>query len=96
MPDGMTIDDEGCMWVALWGGSAVHRYAPDGRLDSVVELPCTNVTSCCFGGSDLDELYITTSSLGLSGEQRAGQPLAGGLFRFRPGVTGPAAVPFVG
>ena len=96
MPDGMTIDDEGCLWVALWEGGAVHRYSSDGRLDSVVELPCTNVTSCCFGGPDLDELYITTSSLGLSDRQRASQPLAGGLFRFRPGVTGPAAVPFAG
>jgi len=96
MPDGMTIDDEGGLWVALWGGGAVHRYTPDGRLDSVVELPCAQVTSCCFGGSRLDELYITTSPLGLSDGDRAAQPLAGGLFRFRPGVTGPAAVAFSG
>ncbi len=96
MPDGMTIDDDGGLWVALWQGSAVHRYTPDGRLDTVVELPCVNVTSCCFGGPDLDELYITTSPSGLSASDRAAQPLAGGLFRFRPGVTGPAAVAFAG
>ncbi len=95
-PDGMTIDDEGCLWVALWGGSAVHRYAPDGRLDTVVSLPCTQVTSCAFGGAGLDELYITTSSLGLSAEEIAAQPFAGRLFLLRPGVTGPAAVSFKG
>ena len=95
-PDGMTIDDEGCLWVALWGGSAVHRYAPDGRLDTVVSLPCRQVTSCAFGGAGLDELYITSSSLGLSAEEIAAQPLAGQLFLLRPGVTGPAAVAFEG
>ena len=96
MPDGMTIDDEGCLWIALWGGSAVHRYTPDGVLDTVVELPCTQVTSCCFGGAGLDELYITTSRTGLSDADLVGQPTAGGLFRFRPGTTGPAAVAFAG
>ena len=95
-PDGMTIDDQGGLWVALWGGSAVNRYMPDGRLDTVVELPCAQVTSCCFGGAGLDELYITTSPLGLSAGDSAAQPLAGGLFRVRPGVTGPAAVAFAG
>lgn len=96
MPDGMTIDDDGYLWVALWGGSAVHRYSPDGRLDAVVELPCSQVTSCCFGGPGLDELYITTSPQGLPEGAREDQPLAGGLFRYRPGVTGPAAVAFAG
>jgi sugar lactone lactonase YvrE len=95
-PDGMTIDDEGCLWVALWGGSAVHRYTPDGELDTVVELPCTQVTSCAFGGDLLDDLYITTSRLGLAEDDAAAQRLAGGLFRIRPGVSGPAAVAFNG
>jgi sugar lactone lactonase YvrE len=95
-PDGMTIDDEGGLWVAMWDGWAVHRYTPDGRLDTVVELPCAQVTSCAFGGTGLDELYITTSPLGLSEADAAAQPLAGGLFRYRPGVTGPAAVAFAG
>ena len=96
LPDGMTIDDEGGLWVAMWKGSAVHRYTQDGRLDTVVELPCAKVTSCCFGGPKLDELYITTSRYELTDEERAAQPLAGALFRFHPGVTGPAAVAFAG
>ncbi|MHB8958796.1 MAG: SMP-30/gluconolactonase/LRE family protein [Candidatus Limnocylindrales bacterium] len=95
-PDGMTIDDDGCLWVALWGGSSVHRYTPDGRLDTIVEVPCANATSCAFGGNDLRDLYITTSPLGLSEADRAAQPLAGAVFRFRPGVSGPAAVAFAG
>jgi sugar lactone lactonase YvrE len=80
----------------MWGGSAVHRYTTDGRLDTVVELPCAQATSCCFGGDGLDELYVTTSSQGMQDSDRASQPLAGGLFRCRPGVTGPAAVAFAG
>lgn len=96
MPDGMTIDDDGALWVALWGGGAVQRYTPDGRLDTIVELPCRQVTSCAFGGPTLDQLFITTSPLSLSEAERRAQPLAGGLFRFAPGVTGPAAVPFAG
>jgi sugar lactone lactonase YvrE len=96
LPDGMTIDDDGGLWVALWGGSAVHRYTPDGRLDTIVNLPCTQVTSCSFGGTGLDELYITTSRLGLPQDGPDVQPHAGDLFRVRPGVTGPAAVPFAG
>jgi sugar lactone lactonase YvrE len=95
-PDGMAIDDNGGLWVAMWGGNSVHRYTPDGRLDSVVDVPCANATSCAFGGSDLGDLYITTSRHGLTESEQASQPLAGGLFRFRPGVTGPAAVPFAG
>jgi sugar lactone lactonase YvrE len=96
MPDGMTIDDAGCLWVAMWGGSSVHRYTPDGRLDTVVEVPCSHVSSCCFGGAGLDELYITTSPQGLEEAELARQPLAGGLFRVDAGVTGPAAVAFAG
>jgi sugar lactone lactonase YvrE len=96
IPDGMAVDDDGALWVALWGGSSVHRYRPDGRLDTIVELPCGQVTSCAFGGSDLADLYITTSPYGLSDADREAQPLAGGLFRYRPGVTGPAAEAFGG
>ncbi|MBA3453258.1 MAG: SMP-30/gluconolactonase/LRE family protein [Deltaproteobacteria bacterium] len=96
IPDGMTLDDDGALWVAMWGGGGVHRYTPDGRLDTIVGVPCANATSCAFGGSDLGDLYITTSPHGLSDADRASQPLAGRLFRFRPGVTGPAAVAFGG
>lgn len=95
-PDGMTVDDDGCLWVALWGGGAVRRYAPDGGLDAVVPLPASQVTSCAFGGQDGGDLYITTAAHGLSPEQRAMEPQAGGVFRCRPGVTGPPATPFAG
>ncbi|HEY8457863.1 MAG TPA: SMP-30/gluconolactonase/LRE family protein [Actinopolymorphaceae bacterium] len=92
-PDGMTVDAEGYLWVAMWGGSAVRRYAPDGRLDGVVELPVSQVTACTFGGSDLDELYITTSRHGLpEGEQ----PEAGAVFAISPGVRGLPVLPYAG
>jgi sugar lactone lactonase YvrE len=92
VPDGMTIDAEGGLWVALWGGAAVHRYL-DGRLAEVIRLPVSQPTSCAFGGSDLDELYVTSAREGLSFEQREAQQLAGAVFRVRPGVRGlPAAV----
>ena len=91
-PDGMTIDAEGGLWVALWGGAAVHRYL-DGRLDQVINLPVGQPTSCTFGGEDLDELYVTSAWEGLSVKERKAQPLAGALFRVRPGVRGlPPAV----
>jgi len=92
-PDGMTVDAEGGLWVALWGGSAVHRYTPDGRLDEVVELPVTQVTACTFGGPDLDELYVTTSRQGLVPSD---QPAAGAVFRARPGVRGRAVQAYDG
>lgn len=94
-PDGMTIDAEGGLWIALWGGSAVHRYL-DGRLERVIELPVSQPTSCCFGGEGLDELYITTAWQGLSAETRRAQPLAGALFRVRPGVRGIPQAVFAG
>lgn len=90
VPDGLTVDAEGFVWVAMWGGSALRRYAPDGRLDTVVELPVKQVTSCTFGGADLDELYVTTAAEGLEGEDLRRQPHAGGVFRFRPGSRGRA------
>ncbi|MCG5217872.1 SMP-30/gluconolactonase/LRE family protein [Streptosporangium sp. KLBMP 9127] len=84
-PDGLTVDAEGGVWVALWEGSAVHRYTPDGRLDAVVPLPVRKVTAVAFGGAGLDRLYITTSALGTD---RAEQPDAGAVFAADPGVTG--------
>jgi sugar lactone lactonase YvrE len=86
-PDGMTIDADGGLWVALWGGGAVHRYL-DGRLDRVIRLPVSRPTSCAFGGPDLDELYVTSAWKGLSADARRAEPLAGALFRIRPGVRG--------
>jgi sugar lactone lactonase YvrE len=93
-PDGMAVDDEGLLWVALWGGGAVRRYEPSGRTVATVRLPVTNVTSCCFGGPGGSTLFITTSQQGLSPEQRAAEPDAGRIFRVEPGVTGPPATPF--
>ncbi|MFC8141292.1 SMP-30/gluconolactonase/LRE family protein [Streptomyces paradoxus] len=75
-PDGLTVDAEGCVWVALWQGSAVRRYTPGGELDRVIELPVPLVTACAFGGPDLTDLYITTARTGLT-EPPA---LAGSLF----------------
>jgi sugar lactone lactonase YvrE len=94
-PDGLTIDAEGGLWVALWGGWAIRRYL-DGRLDRVIELPVAQPTSCAFGGPDLDELFVTSAWKGLSAADRAAQPLAGALFRLRPGVRGVPSVPFAG
>lgn len=86
-PDGMTIDAEGGLWIALWDGAAVHRYV-DGRLDRVIPLPVSRPTSCAFGGPDLDDLFVTSAWDRLTPEQRARQPHAGALFRVRPGVRG--------
>jgi sugar lactone lactonase YvrE len=81
----MALDGEGGMWVALFNGHAVHRYRQDGTLDEVVDLPVSQVTSCAFGGPDLDQLYITTSRENLPpGEQ----PQAGAIFHAAPGVRG--------
>ncbi|SFK40189.1 Sugar lactone lactonase YvrE [Amycolatopsis sacchari] len=88
-PDGMTVDADGRLWIALWGGSAVRCYRPDGTLEDHVELPASQVTACTFGGADLDELYITTSQQGVDG-----QPEAGALFRYRPGVRGLPVLPY--
>lgn len=92
-PDGMTVDAQGHLWVALYGGSAVRRYRPDGILDGVIELPVTNVTACTFAGADLDELVITTSREDLP---EGVQPEAGSLFRSRPGVAGHPVLEFGG
>ena len=86
-PDGMTVDDDGMLWVALGRAGAVRRYRGDGTLDGVVDLPTSNPTSVAFGGVDGGDLYITTSWVDC--QRRADEPLAGAIFRCRPGVTGP-------
>ena len=93
LPDGLAVDAEGGVWVALWDGGAVRRYAPDGTLDAVVPLPCGRVTACAFGGDDLGELFITTSRLELPDGV---DPAAGSLFRCVPGVRGQAVLAFAG
>jgi sugar lactone lactonase YvrE len=96
LPDGMTVDAEGGLWVALHGAGLVHRYTRDGRLDCVVRLPAKQVTCCAFGGRDYNELFITSMSYGLSAEALKEQPLAGALFRTRPGVRGRPSFRFRG
>lgn len=92
-PDGMCIDSEGNLWAGHWDGWAVRCYSGiDGTCLAEIPLPCARVTSCCFGGPDLDRLYITTASHGLPREERYSQPDAGKLFIAEPGVTG-APVP---
>ena len=87
-PDGMTVDADGFVWVCLWDGWAVERFAPDGRFDRRIELPAAQVTSCAFGGPDLHDLFITTGQEGFPPGGSPDQPHAGGLFRCRPGVAG--------
>lgn len=96
MPDGLVVDADGGVWVALWGGGALHRYAADGALERVVPLPVTHPTSCAFGGPDLRDLYVTSASVELGLLARERQPDAGGLFRVRPGVAGRASHRFAG
>ncbi len=92
-PDGMCVDAEGGLWVALWDGGAVRRHRPDGSLDEVVTVPARRVTACTFAGPDLDRLVITTSREGLD---PAADPLAGALFAATPGVRGLPTATFAG
>jgi sugar lactone lactonase YvrE len=95
-PDGMTVDADGYIWVALWDGWGVERYTPDGRLDRRIEVPAAQTSSCAFGGPDLDLLFITTAQEGFPAGGRADQPHAGGLFVCRAGVRGREPVAFAG
>ncbi|WP_419891974.1 SMP-30/gluconolactonase/LRE family protein [Paenibacillus xylanexedens] len=88
-PDGMTVDGEGMLWVAHWGGGRVTRWNPHtSELLQQIEVPADQVTSCCFGGPDLEELYITTARIGIKEERLKETPDAGSLFVIRPGVKG--------
>jgi len=96
LPDGMSVDAEGCLWVVFYDGWAVHRFTPTGKLERSIRLPTARVTSCAFGGADLADLYVTSARDGLSQSQLAEQPLAGALFVVRPGVAGLPITPFAG
>lgn len=96
-PDGMTIDSEGNLWIALWGGSAVGCWNPEtGKLIRKIEVPAKNVTSCAFGDDDLGTLYITSARQDTNEEELKKFPLAGGVFKTRPGVQGVKAFFFKG
>ena len=92
IPDGLAIDDDGGLWVALWGRGSIRRYSPDGELEQVLAVPVDKVTACCFGGEDGRSLYVTTASVDLEREQ----PLAGSVFVTEVDVSGPPAQPFAG
>ena len=81
-PDGMTVDADGRLWIALWGGAAVRCYSSKGEFEEHVPLPVSQVTACTFGGPELADLYITTSQQGVREQE------AGAVFRHRPGVRG--------
>lgn len=88
VPDGCAVDEEGCYWSAIHGGSRLVRYRPDGRLEREVKLPVSQPTMCAFGGPDLDVMYVTSAASGLGMLSKLSEPHAGGLFRFRPGMRG--------
>lgn len=87
-PDGLTVDSQGFVWAAHWGGWRVTRYDPAGKLEREIRIPTENVTCIGFGGEDLNELFITTAWYDLSDQQRTDQPLAGDLFRIQTDITG--------
>jgi sugar lactone lactonase YvrE len=92
-PDGLTVDGEDNIWLALSGGWQVRCYTPGGQLVCVIRLPVSRVTSCTFGGPWMNDLFITSARRRLSDAEVAAQPLAGSVFRIRVGVTGrPAAL----
>jgi sugar lactone lactonase YvrE len=88
VPDGLAVDDEGGVWVAMWSGGRLHRYAPDGSLDGVVGFPVRQVTSCAFVGDALDVLAVTSGNVEMDDRARTAEPDAGSLFTLRPGVSG--------
>ncbi len=96
VPDGLCIDDEGCLWVALWGGSAVRRHSPRGEVLATVSVEAPQVSSCCFGGVDRRTLYITTSQEDMGPAERSRHPLSGRVFAVRLPVGGPPAARFGG
>jgi sugar lactone lactonase YvrE len=96
-PDGMTVDEEGMLWIAHWGGAQVTRWDPHtGNKLSSIPMPAPNITSCVFGGPDRTDLYVTSASVGLSEQEKRQYPLAGSLFRVRTGTRGAATFSYKG
>ena len=94
-PDGSTVDSQGYLWNAQWGGSQVVRYAPDGSVDLTLDLPVSQPTCVAFGGKNLDLLFVTTAHQGFDAKQREKEPSAGNLFIFKTDFTGLAESPFI-
>ncbi|MCP3031873.1 SMP-30/gluconolactonase/LRE family protein [Halobacillus sp. A1] len=96
-PDGMTIDEEGMLWIAHFAGHGVSRWNPHtGEQLDFIEIPAVNVTSCTFGGENLDELYVTTARKGMSEEDLEEYPQAGGVFKVKTGIKGSPCYRFKG
>lgn len=95
-PDGMTVDSEGCLWVAFWDGWCVRRLSPEAEVIETIEVPVQRPTSCAFGGPALDRLYVTSARIGLNPDSLDMQPCAGGLFLLHTGARGIAQMPFAG
>jgi L-arabinonolactonase len=96
VPDGLCVDADGFVWSAHWGGWRVTRYAPDGRIDRVLEMPVPQPSSCAFGGPDLATLYVTSAAIGMSEADLAKAPQGGGLFALEVGVRGQPVSRFAG
>lgn len=96
LPDGLTIDDEDCLWVAVWGTGEVRRYRPSGELLDTLTFPTQYVTCPAFGGPDLGTLYVTSASIGFTDEQRRAEPDAGSLFACTVQARGRPLTPFGG
>lgn len=88
IPDGATVDTDGCYWIAHFDGGKITRYTPQGKIDRVIEMPVIRPTSCAFGGPDLRTLYITSASFNLSEDQLRAAPLSGSIFALNTGAQG--------
>jgi sugar lactone lactonase YvrE len=82
-PDGMTVDTEGGLWIAHWGGARVSRFSPEGELERSIALPASQITNVCFAGPELDRMFVTSAA-----DQRPSEPCAGALFEVEAGVRG--------
>jgi sugar lactone lactonase YvrE len=88
VPDGVTVEAEGSVWIAVWNGGCVIRVSPAGAIQTRLDLPVTQVSSAAFGGRDLSDLYVTSAREDFTDAEAAREPIAGGLFRLKPGVRG--------
>lgn len=95
-PDGLAVDSDGCLWVGMFGGSAVNRYTPDGWLERRLSVPTSGVTCAEFGGSDLSTLFITTATYGKSDREIEEDPIAGSVLAVDVGVCGMAPNHYTG